>query len=175
MKRPVLARAARAPVLPLALRAMRLRDLDAVHAIEQRAYEFPWTRGNFIDSLAAGYRAELLVDARSRLVGYSIAMAGAGEMHLLNLTIAPEWQGRRHADVLLDSLVADCRDRSLPMLWLEVRAGNERARRLYRRRGFVEVGVRRDYYPAARQAREDAIVMSASVADAAHEPCDALV
>lgn len=146
-----------------ALRAMDLRDLDAVMALESRIYSFPWTRGNFIDSLAAGYLAEVLVEPGAGIVGYFVAMAGAGEMHLLNLSVAPEWQGRGLAHAMLDALEARGRARSMATLWLEVRAGNERARSLYRRRGFVEVGQRRGYYPAPRASREDAIVMRADL------------
>jgi ribosomal-protein-alanine N-acetyltransferase len=86
-------------------------------------------------------------------------MAGIDEMHLLNLTVAPEWQRQGHACALLDALQRRCRERGLPTLWLEVRASNERARHVYRRRGFREAGLRRAYYPAARGTREDAIVM----------------
>ena len=142
------------------LRAMRWDDLDRVLAVERAAYDFPWTRGNFVDSLAAGYLAELLVDDRLGLVGYSVAMAGVDEMHLLNLTVAPAQQRRGHARRLLDVLQARCRDQGLATLWLEVRASNQRARQIYARRGFAEVGQRPGYYPAAKSAREDAIVMS---------------
>ena len=149
------------------LRPMRAEDLPRVLAVEVRAYSFPWTRGNFVDSLAAGYLAELLVDEDDELLGYFVAMQGVLELHLLNLTVAPEWQRQGHARTLLDVLEQRCRDHRLPAMWLEVRAGNERARSVYRRRGFVEVGVRRDYYPAGASAREDAIVMSLQVDGAA--------
>jgi ribosomal-protein-alanine N-acetyltransferase len=142
------------------LRAMNTRDLDAVLAIEASAYSFPWSRGNFIDSLAAGYRAQVLVDAEAGIVGYFVAMAGVDEMHLLNITVAPAWQGRGLARGMLDALEAECRAQRRPMLWLEVRASNQRARALYARRGFAEVGLRRGYYPAAFSKREDAVVMS---------------
>ena len=146
------------------LAPMRGADLDAVLAIETRAYDFPWTRGNFIDSLAAGYVAERLLDGRGALLGYCIAAGGAGEMHLLNLTVAPELQGRGHARAMLDALAARCRAEGVAQLWLEVRASNARARALYVRYGFAEVGCRRGYYPARAGAhpysREDAIVMS---------------
>ena len=142
------------------LRAMGTHDLDAVSAIEASAYSFPWSRGNFIDSLAAGYRAQVLVDAGAGIVGYYVAMAGVEEMHLLNITVAPPWQRRGLACVMLDALEADCRAQRLAMLWLEVRVSNERARKLYARRGFAEVGLRRGYYPAALSKREDAVVMS---------------
>jgi ribosomal-protein-alanine N-acetyltransferase len=147
----------------LRLRTMNSRDLDAVMAIEMQAYSFPWTRGNFIDSLAAGYRAEVLTDGSSGIVGYFVAMPGVDEMHLLNLTVAPPWQRQGLARRLLDALEQRCRDAALPMLWLEVRASNERARQLYRRRGFSEVGLRRGYYPAPLGMREDAVVMSTPV------------
>lgn len=148
------------------LRAMLTADLARVLDIETRAYSFPWTRGNFIDSLAAGYLAELLVDEHDEIVGYFVAMPGVDEMHLLNLTVAPAWQRMGHARLLLDVLEQRCREQRAPALWLEVRAGNSRARHLYQRRGFAEVGLRRHYYPAGHGAREDAVVMSLAVRDA---------
>jgi ribosomal-protein-alanine N-acetyltransferase len=143
----------------LHLRPMRAADLDRVLAVETRAYSFPWTRGNFIDSLAAGYLAEMLVDGQGELVGYFVAMIGVDELHLLNLTVSPDRQRQGHACTLLDTLSRRCREFHLPTLWLEVRASNARARHVYRRHGFVEVGLRRNYYPAAHATREDAIVM----------------
>jgi ribosomal-protein-alanine N-acetyltransferase len=141
-------------------RAMNVRDLDAVAAIEALAYSFPWTRGNFVDSLAAGYRARVLALPGAGVVAYTVAMAGVDELHLLNLTVAPPWQRRGLALRLLGDLEAHARDRALRTIWLEVRQGNERARSVYRRRGFDEVGLRRGYYPAPHGRREDAIVMS---------------
>jgi ribosomal-protein-alanine N-acetyltransferase len=139
---------------------MHYGDLDQVLALERAAYSFPWTRGNFVDSLAAGYLAEMLLDDRAGLVGYYVAMAGVDELHLLNLTVAPAQQRRGHARSLLDALERRCRERHLATLWLEVRASNARARQVYARRGFAEVGLRRGYYPAGKATREDAIVMS---------------
>lgn len=140
-------------------RAMLAGDVDTVAAIERRAYAFPWSHGNFVDSLAAGYLADLLLDGE-RTIGYYVAMPGAGEMHLLNLTVVPEEQGRGHGSAMLERIVQRCRAGRLASLWLEVRGSNLRARRLYARRGFCEVGVRRGYYPAPHGTREDAIVMS---------------
>jgi len=133
--------------------------LDAVVAIEQAVYAFPWSRGNFVDSLAAGYLAEVLVDARGELIGYYVAMGGVEEMHLLNVTVRPLLQGRGHGRAMLDALVAHSRARGARTLWLEVRESNLHARELYRRYGFAEVGIRRGYYPAPL-GREDAVVMS---------------
>jgi ribosomal-protein-alanine N-acetyltransferase len=145
------------------LRPMTVSDLDAVLAIENLAYAFPWSRGNFVDSLAAGYLAEVWSEPGAGIVGYFVALAGVDELHLLNLTVAPAWQGRGLAQRLLDVLEQRCHERSLATLWLEARESNARARALYRRRGFAEVGRRRGYYPAPFSRREDAIVMSARV------------
>lgn len=144
------------------LQPMGLQHLDAVMAIEVEAYPFPWTRGNFIDSLASGYPARVLLDAgrRERLIGYFVAMEGVDELHLLNLTVAPAEQGSGHGRAMLDALVAMCHELHAPQLWLEVRESNARPRQIYRRYGFREVGVRRGYYPAAAGQREDACVMS---------------
>ena len=143
--------------------AMTVADLAEVSVVEAQAYEFPWTRGNFIDSLAAGYLARLLRGADGRLLGYFIAMKGVDEMHLLNLTVAPVHQGRGHARRLLDELVLLCSAQRADRLWLEVRQSNERARALYLHYGFRHIGVRRGYYPALHGKREDASVMSLEV------------
>jgi ribosomal-protein-alanine N-acetyltransferase len=149
------------------LTPMRVADLPEVLVVEQRAYDFPWTHGNFVDSLHAGYEAWLLRGAQGALLGYCIAMAGVDEMHLLNLTVEPAEQGRGHARWLLDALVEHCRRHAASTLWLEVRTSNARARRLYQHCGFREIGVRRGYYPAAQGRREDALVMSLVTGEAA--------
>jgi len=153
---------------------MGAAQLDAVMAIEVAAYAFPWSRGNFIDSLAAGHPAQVLHDARGAMVGYFVAMAGVDEMHLLNITVAPQAQGRGHARVLLEALIALCRAQRASSLWLEVRAGNDRARSMYRHFGFTQVGLRKGYYPAPAGRREDAVVMRLKPDPTAVETSDAL-
>jgi ribosomal-protein-alanine N-acetyltransferase len=133
--------------------------LDAVMAIEQAAYAHPWSRGNFADSLRAGYEGRLLRTSE-RLLGYFMAMKGVDEVHLLNITVAPDCQGQGLGACLLESLAAWSLAQGAQWLWLEVRASNEGAQRLYQRRGFRRVGLRKGYYPAGLGRREDAIVMS---------------
>jgi ribosomal-protein-alanine N-acetyltransferase len=132
--------------------------LDEVVAIERRAYDHPWTRGNFADSLRSGYQAQLLV-AGNTLIGYFVAMQGVDEVHLLNITVDPAYQGRGWGRVMLDALALWARGQHAQWLWLEVRTSNKRAQEVYLRYGYRKVGERRNYYPAA-QGREDAIVMS---------------
>lgn len=137
---------------------MTTSDVERVQAVEAQAYSFPWTRGNFIDSLAAGYLAEVL-QSDGELLAYFVAMQGVDELHLLNISVAPQHQGQGHGSYLLDVVQAHGQRLGLAQLLLEVRLSNLGAQALYTRRGFVTVGQRRAYYPAA-VGREDAIVMS---------------
>jgi ribosomal-protein-alanine N-acetyltransferase len=139
---------------------MEYRHLDAVTLIEDAAYAFPWSRGNFVDSIVAGYPARVLLDANDTMLGYFVSMAGVDEMHLLNITVAPAVQGRGHARHMLSALVDMCAQCAARELWLEVRLSNSRARAIYERLGFVEVGIRKGYYPAGFARREDAAVMT---------------
>jgi ribosomal-protein-alanine N-acetyltransferase len=132
--------------------------LDAVVAIERRAYGHPWTRGNFADSLKSGYQAQLLT-AGDAIIGYFVAMQGVDEVHLLNITVAPAHQGHGWGRVLLDGLALWARAQRAQWLWLEVRRTNVRAQQVYLRYGYRRVGERKNYYPADH-GREDAIVMS---------------
>ena len=145
------------------LRPMTVSSLDGVIELENAIYPFPWTRGNFVDSLVAGYTAWTLNHVDGDLVGYCIAMSGVGEMHLLNITIAPAARRRGHARRIVTELVRVCRSRRESRLWLEVRESNDEAREVYRRLGFAAVGRRKGYYPAPAGRREDAIVMSLDV------------
>ena len=114
--------------------------LDAVLAIEQTAYAQPWSRGNFADSLRAGYQAQLL-RADDAILGYFIAMKGVDEVHLLNITVAPDHQGQGWGRVMLDALAIWSRGQGAQWLWLEVRVSNERARAVYQSNGFQQVGL----------------------------------
>jgi len=135
-------------------------DVEEVHAIEASAYAFPWTRGNFLDSLVAGHLAEVLRADDGELLGYFIALPGPGEMHLLNLAVAPAQQRRGHASRMLDALVRRSLRLGAQALWLEVRESNRGAQALYLGYGFLHVGRRRAYYPEHGGRREDALLMS---------------
>ena len=138
---------------------MNAAKLDAVLQVEQRAYAHPWQRINFMDSLQAGYQAQLLL-AQDTLLGYFVAMKGVDEVHLLNITVAPEYQRQGWARVMLDALAIWARGQGADWLWLEVRSGHQRAIEVYQAHGFARVGMRKAYYPAADGVREDALVMS---------------
>lgn len=145
------------------LTAMTLDWMPRVLAVEQACYSHPWSRENFESSIRAGYLCQLLV-AGPHLLGYTIAMKGFEEVHLLNLTVAPAHQRRGWARHLLDALDAWTVLQGREWVWLEVRRSNTRAIALYETHGFQQVGERAGYYPLSVTAREDAIVMSRRLA-----------
>lgn len=148
---------------PTALRPMREDDLDAVMAIEQRAYPFPWTHGIFRDCLRAGYPAWVMHGADD-IVGYGVISIAAEEAHVLNVCVDPHWQGRGMGRRLLRALVRLARGHGAQRMYLEVRPSNPGAMALYHDEGFNEIGRRPRYYPAS-QGREDAIVMAIELLD----------
>jgi ribosomal-protein-alanine N-acetyltransferase len=141
----------------LEYRPMQRDDLDAVLAIENRVYPFPWTRGNFIDSLESGYSAWVCLD-EGVLVGYALMMLVVDEAHLLNVSVAAERQRSGLGSELLECMFEAAKAAGAADMLLEVRPSNLAGLALYRRYGFREIGRRRDYYPA-HGGREDAILM----------------
>lgn len=133
-------------------------DLDAVTAAEARIHSFPWTRGNFSDSLAARHEAWLAWEGE-RMTGYAVMMRALDEVHLLNISVLPEVQRGGCGSALLAHLMVRARTQGATRMLLEVRPGNLAGRGFYGHHGFAEIGRRRDYYPA-HDGREDAIVMA---------------
>lgn len=145
--------------LTVRFEAMSELQLDAVTALEQQAHPHPWQRRHFADCLASAYESQLLM-AGDTLLGYFVAMKGVEEVHLLNITVAPDHQRQGWARVMLDALVLWSRGQGAQWLWLEARDSNTRAIHIYQAHGFRCVGARRQYYPGEQGQREDAVVMS---------------
>jgi ribosomal-protein-alanine N-acetyltransferase len=153
------ARFERKPAFRLYFYKMRSSDLDEVLKLENDLYPFPWTRGNFLDSIASGYETWILRDSNGVLNGYFLLMLSVDDAHLLNITVKRELQGQGLGLVLLDKARAIAQERKLGAILLEVRPSNARAEKIYRRYGFTQIGIRKAYYPAPNNTREDAIVM----------------
>ena len=159
------------------LSPMQLSDVAEVATIERSIYTAPWTEGNFVDSLTAGYCAWTLRDdavqthdrglpsgpvRHGELIGYFVLMAAVDEAHLLNLSVAGAWQARGLGLLLLGKAAALAAEHRATSIILEVRPSNLRALAVYRRFGFRDHGLRRRYYPVSagnQQSREDALVM----------------
>jgi ribosomal-protein-alanine N-acetyltransferase len=132
-------------------------ELEEIVTIERAVHAHPWTRGNFADSMSAGYHC-WVAHREGSLVGYGVMAIAAAEAHLLNLSVAPRWQRKGIGHELTRFFVKLARDYGADKIYLEVRPTNAAARALYARHGFAEIGVRRDYYPTP-EGREDALIM----------------
>jgi ribosomal-protein-alanine N-acetyltransferase len=145
----------------LQLRPMQTADLDAIEVIEPQIYSHPWTRGNFSDSLNAGYSCWVYEDGGA-IFGYAVLMTVLDEAHLLNISIAKSHQGQSLGRKLLEHMMQIARNHGAENIFLEVRPSNTAAVRLYESMGFNEMAIRRNYYPAI-VGREDAILMGMSL------------
>lgn len=135
---------------------MNERDLDEVAALEADLQAFPWSRGNFLDSLKAGHSVWVLRDG-ARVLGFSVVMSVLDEAHLLNIGLARHLHGRGYGARLLRQAMRAAQLGGAQRLFLEVRPSNERAIALYRHFGFRQIGMRKAYYPALG-GREDALI-----------------
>lgn len=143
---------------PTTIREMKHDDLSMVSDIERRSYEFPWSHGVFRDCLLAGYQNVVLIRDND-VAGYGVLSVAAGEAHILNLCVDPEFRSRGHGEKLLDEMLFRARAASVRTIYLEVRPSNERAIALYRKKGFHQVANRPAYYQA-NEGREDAAVFA---------------
>ena len=142
----------------LKLRTMEVEDLDAVMMIEELTYTHPWTIGIFRDCLRVGY-CSWVMEIDGEVIGYGVMSVAAGEAHILNICIQPDFQGRGLGRKIMHRLVTLARDHGVDTMFLEVRYSNRVAQILYESEGFNEIGQRRGYYPHS-DGREDALVFA---------------
>ncbi|HSN20973.1 MAG TPA: ribosomal protein S18-alanine N-acetyltransferase [Usitatibacter sp.] len=145
------------PIPQLHYRRMRASDLAEVARLEKSLYEFPWSLGNFRDSVTAGYDCWVVTHGEA-VIGYAILMIALDEAHLLNFAIAAEWQNQGIGRAFLDHVIQVARDAKAQIVYLEVRPSNAPARHLYRSVGFQQIAIRPEYYPATK-GREDALFL----------------
>lgn len=133
-------------------------DLSWVVENERELHAFPWSEGNFADSLRAGYNCWVMRD-EAEPVAYAVMLTVIDEAHLLNISVARTVQRRGIGGKLLEYLSSEAQRAGAIQFFLEVRPSNTAALALYERHGFVAIGRRKGYYPASDGRREDAIVM----------------
>jgi ribosomal-protein-alanine N-acetyltransferase len=144
-------------------RAMTPGDLPAVAAVERASYPFPWSEGIFRDCLRVGYLCRV-AELEGEIVAYGVVAMGAGEAHILNLCVRGDLRGRSVGRQMLGLLLERSRQAGMEAVFLEVRPSNPHAIALYQSVGFVQVGLRRGYYQAPDNGREDALVLKLDLA-----------
>lgn len=145
------------PIPQLSYRRMRIGDLNEVARLEKSLYDFPWSLGNFRDSLTAGYDCWTVAHGPI-VIGYAVLMVALEEAHLLNFAVSAEWQNQGIGRGFLRHMVDTARAAGCQIVYLEVRPSNLAARHLYRKSGFQQIAIRPEYYPAVN-GREDALFL----------------
>lgn len=145
------------PIPQLNYRRMRMADLSEVAHLEKTVYAFPWSLGNFRDSVNAGYDCWVVTHGEG-VIGYAVLMVAIDEAHLLNFAVAAEWQNQGIGRRFLKHMVEVGKLAGCQIIYLEVRPSNLAARHLYRTNGFQQIAIRPDYYPAT-SGREDALFL----------------
>ena len=150
----------------LRIEPLRRRHVAAVARIERQVSANPWSADLFRGELALPEASRYYRIARrgGRVVGFGGLMFVLDEAHVTTLAVQPDHQGTRIGTRLLLVLVREAVARGTKALTLEVRMGNEPARALYQRFGFVPAGIRKNYYA---EVGEDALIMWAHDIDGA--------
>lgn len=140
------------------IHSLTIENIPVMLSIEEAGHLAPWSKDVFERCFDAGYYIWGL-SINEELVGFIIYSLQVGECHILNLCIHPKHQHQGYGRRLLDHGLKLVKEKEAGIVFLEVRRSNVNAISLYHKVGFVEVGVRKGYYPI-RQGREDAIILA---------------
>lgn len=134
-----------------------LEDVEEIAALESAAFSNPWNSRTFRSLIRRnGALISVAKAVSGDILGYSVSWWVQDQAELANLAVKEEFRGRGIGSALLDRVLLDLTRAGVETLFLEVRVSNDGALALYRSRGFVQVGVRKDYY---RNPREDARIL----------------
>ena len=133
-------------------------QLEQIEAIERQCFSCPWTLEQLRSQLSGERHVFLAaVDAGGAVLGYVGMMHVLDEGYISNVAVAPAYRRQGVAAALISALMTRAEKLNLAFVTLEVRAGNEPAKALYAKHGFVPVGRRKNYYDLPK---EDAILMT---------------
>ncbi|OCL27762.1 ribosomal-protein-alanine N-acetyltransferase [Orenia metallireducens] len=140
----------------LEIRPMVTADIQDILMIEEESFSSPWSKNAFMSELKNQYAYYLVASIGDKLVAYIGAWLIFEEAHITTLAVAKEYRRQGIATLILEELFKDVRENQINKATLEVRVSNHKAKKLYLQEGFVEVGVRKNYYS---DNKEDAVIM----------------
>lgn len=133
-------------------------DLASVMVVEESGHAYPWTEGIFRDCMRTGYRCEV-AELGEEIVAFSVLQIAVGEAHILNVCVHSKRRHKGIGSAVLTRLMGMAEQAQVHSIFLEVRPSNRAALGLYEKFGFIEVGLRKQYYPTAT-GREDALILA---------------
>ena len=141
----------------MTFREMLVEDLDQVVEIEKSLFSVPWTKEGFFTFLIKEENMFFVVEEKGKILGYCSMQTVLDEGDILNVAVRRERQKEGIGYFLVDSMLMMAEARGIRTVHLEVREGNDTARRLYQRLGFTEDGLRKNYYT---DPLENAVLMT---------------
>jgi len=137
-------------------------EIPSVLSIEEQNSDDPWSQDQFTTSIENSNNLCYCLSLNGKTIGYLIAMLAADTADILNIGIDPDFKRQGYGTSLLNHLIEDLRKRNISEILLEVRVGNKSAIQFYKRQGFEEISVRKNYYTKNsknQSHREDGIIM----------------
>lgn len=139
------------------IRRMDEKDVASVHAIEDEVFSLPWSEKSFSDAMKKEENIYLVAEEDGEILGYAGAWGVFGEADITNMCVSPLHRRKGVGDALMKKLILEGRKAGINIFFLEVRESNETAINLYKRNGFIQVGVRKNFY---EKPVENGLVMS---------------
>lgn len=137
---------------------VRLEHIEQIEKLEKQCFSVPWTRQALVSQLPDDMHIFIAAfDDGGNVLGYVGMMYVLDEGYISNVAVSPEYRRHGIADKLIEALVSRANEKDLSFVTLEVRQSNAPAIELYRKNGFSNVGLRKNYY---NKPTEDAILMT---------------
>ena len=125
----------------------QLSQLDEIVEIENSSFEKPWKRSQLMDDIRNHIDSENWVFVQDKkVVGYIFGWIIQNEFHLYNIAVHPNYLRKKIGQKLINHIISRVADQKVNVILLEVSVNNVSARKCYQSLGFVEVGMRKDYY-----------------------------
>ena len=131
-------------------------------SIEEQNSDYPWSQLQFTTSIENSNNLCYCLSLKDKTIGYLIAMLAGDTADILNIGINPDFKRQGYGTALLKHLIEELKKRNIGKILLEVRAGNKSAIQFYKKQGFEEISVRKNYYTKNsknQSHREDGIIL----------------
>lgn len=138
-------------------RSMEESDLDQIMIIEGESFTTPWSKESFILEITDNKLAKYIIaELDGKVVGYGGIWLILDEGHITNIAVGRDYRGKGVGNKVMEALINYCKEKEIRNMTLEVRESNIIAQNLYKKYGFLEYGIRPNYYS---DDHEDAVIM----------------
>ena len=138
-------------------------DLEGIYEVEKQSFPIPWPISSFEEELKNLLATYLVVKDENKIIAYIGMWFVMDECHIMNIAVLPDYRRQGIATSLIQEMFKLCQEHETHYVMLEVRKENLSAQNLYKKFGFTEEVVRKEYYKNPDGTREDAIVMSKEI------------